>query len=745
MAFILLTAFVAPGVARSRRGLNQVTTEVMPNGQQSPGPSEKPVDNLWAPEVQDAQSSLDTGRLIITLKTEGEASGQGVDSMQVAALASISSLANVKNVEKLSTRAGIHRVTLMDPQDARRTMRQLRRNDRVQTVEYDELLHISDFTPNDPYFENDSLWGMKQINAPAAWDVNTGSSDVVVCVIDTGVDYNHEDLSANMWRNPGEIGVDASGNDKATNGIDDDGNGIVDDVHGLNAIDMSGDPMDDNAHGTHCAGTIGGAGNNGIGVVGVTHSVSIMACKFLDSRGSGYTSDAIACLEYALDKGATLTSNSWGGGSSSAAMSSLIDLAESRGQLFVAAAGNSASNNDLRPSYPANYPQDIVVSVASTTESDLMSSFSCYGPTTVDLGAPGSNIYSTIPGNGYSSFSGTSMATPHVAGALALMYSANSELSAAEAKRIIMNTGSALPALSGQTVSGKRLDVAAALAAMGSPPPTSPQQVSPVQQFAAAEFDLSSSSITFTAPTYTPCFTSGVTALPEDTSGSMPLDMGDDDSTLITFTEGFSFPYFGTTYSSAHVGSNGFVTFGSGDTTYVPTLDAHFNQPRISALFNDLSPTIGTVSWKQLQDRVVITYTAVPHYGRPDTSTFQVVLKADGSITLAYLNVYGGSDKLVGLSGGSKPDEWTASDLSASATCPTLPSPPTSPPATTPTPTSAPTLAPTSAPTPAPTNMPPVATPPPRDETTLECPAPGELKIQHLSSSILVTCVLPAI
>ena len=133
------------------------------------------------------------------------------------------------------------------------------------------------------------------------------------------------------------------------------------DVYGLNAIDGSGDPMDDNAHGTHCAGTIGGVGNNGRGVVGVTHKVSIMACKFLDAAGSGYTSDAISCLDYALNMGATITSNSWGGGGSSTAMSNLIDVAERTGQLFVAAAGNSAGNNDRQPQFPANYPQDVVV------------------------------------------------------------------------------------------------------------------------------------------------------------------------------------------------------------------------------------------------------------------------------------------------------------------------------------------------------------------------------------------------
>ena len=300
-------------------------------------------------------------------------------------------------------------------------------------------------------------------------------------------------------------------------------NGVVldfADVYGLNAIDGSGDPMDDNAHGTHCAGTIGGVGNNGRGVVGVAHKVSIMACKFLDRRGSGYTSDAISCLDYALNMGAAITSNSWGGGGSSTAMSNLIDVAERTGQLFVAAAGNSAGNNDRNPNFPANYPQDIVISVASTTESDSKSYFSCYGSTTVDLGAPGSNIYSTVPGNGYSSFSGTSMATPHVAGALALMYSVNPDLTAADAKRIVMSSGTSISALSGITVSGKRLDVAAALAAVGEPTNPSPSPSAPTP--APTPFPTASPSAPTPAPTPLASTPSPTATTPAPTSAPTP-------------------------------------------------------------------------------------------------------------------------------------------------------------------------------------------------------------------------------
>jgi subtilisin family serine protease len=219
----------------------------------------------------------------------------------------------------------------------------------------------------DPLFER--LWGLPDIDAPEAWSSFTGNgSEIIVAVIDTGIDYNHEDLKEQMWWNPGEI---------PGNGVDDDGNGYVDDVHGANFVDNHGDPFDDNIHGTHCAGTIAGTGSNGIGVTGVSWTgVKLMALKFLDRSGSGRTSDAISAVDYAVAHGAKITSNSWGGGGSSSAMRVAIERAEVAGLLFIAAAGNSATNNDLRPQYPANYPVANVVSVASTKEDGQLSGFS---------------------------------------------------------------------------------------------------------------------------------------------------------------------------------------------------------------------------------------------------------------------------------------------------------------------------------------------------------------------------------
>ncbi|MCA8925995.1 MAG: S8 family serine peptidase, partial [Planctomycetes bacterium] len=242
---------------------------------------------------------------------------------------------------------------------------------------------------------------METIQAPQAWELETGSAQVVVAVIDTGVDYTHPDLSANMWTNPGEV---------PGNGVDDDRNGVVDDFYGYDFANGDPDPRDDNVHGTHCAGTVGAVGDNGVGVAGVCWSVRIMALKFLGSDGSGNTSDAIACIHYAIANGADVMSNSWGGGESSRALEEAITAARAAGIVFVAAAGNSG---DTRVHYPGAYPAALTVS--ATDRADALATFSSYGPA-VDLAAPGVGIVSCALEHGYASLSGTSMATPHVAG-----------------------------------------------------------------------------------------------------------------------------------------------------------------------------------------------------------------------------------------------------------------------------------------------------------------------------------------
>ncbi|MBL7076161.1 MAG: S8 family serine peptidase [Kiritimatiellae bacterium] len=322
--------------------------------------------------------------------------------------------------------------------------------------------------PDDVDF--DELWGMHNtgqtggtedadIDAPEAWDMHVGRRDVVVAVIDTGVDYTHEDLVANVWTNEGEI---------ASNGIDDDGNGYVDDVYGYDFHNSDADPMDDHGHGTHCAGTIGAEGDNGIGVVGVNWQVRIMALKFLSSFGSGSTVDAISCIEYATAMGAHVMNNSWGGGGYSQALKDAIDAAGTTGVVFAAAAGNDYGNdNDASPQYPAGYDSENIIAVMSTDHEDSRSYFSNYGETSVDIGAPGSDILSCKPGNDYQTMSGTSMATPHVAGASAMLRAINPMLTPAQIRAVLMETAD--PTLPGECVSGGRLNLASAVAGMWAP------------------------------------------------------------------------------------------------------------------------------------------------------------------------------------------------------------------------------------------------------------------------------------
>lgn len=325
-------------------------------------------------------------------------------------------------------------------------------------IEYAEPNYIyhTFVTPNDPRFSQ--LWGMQKIEAPAAWDIQTGSKSVVVGVIDTGTDYDHDDLKANIWENPGE-----SGGGKENNNVDDDGNGFVDDFRGWDFVNGDNDPFDDNDHGTHTSGTVGAVGNNSVGVVGVNWNVSIMPLKFLASNGSGTTDDAVEAIIYATDMGAKVLSNSWGGGGRSQALEDAIVYAKDHGVLFVAAAGNDFSNNDSAPTYPANYDVDNIISVAASTESDNLAGFSNFGIETVDLAAPGNNILSTIPQGRYDSFSGTSMATPHVGGAAALIWAHFPSLTMQQVKTRILGSVDRSSNFANRVATGGRLNVRKAL------------------------------------------------------------------------------------------------------------------------------------------------------------------------------------------------------------------------------------------------------------------------------------------
>ncbi len=314
--------------------------------------------------------------------------------------------AGVKSIFKKSVRfKDIHNIKILDRTlSVKQAIQKLRSNPNVEYAEPNYIYRIN-FTPDDPLFNQ--LWGLNNtgqsggtvdadIDAPEAWDIQKGSEGIIVGVIDTGVDYSHEDLSANMFVNPFET----------PDGVDNDLNGYVDDIYGINCISGSGNPMDDNGHGTHVSGTIGAAGNNGKGVVGVSHNVKIMALKFLDASGSGTTSDAIECMQYLIDmkqRGINIrvSNNSWGGGGYSQFLHDTISALRDNDILFIAAAGNSSSDNDSKPFYPASYNLDNIISVAATDNNDNLASFSNYGASSVHVAAPGVNILSTLPGGGY--------------------------------------------------------------------------------------------------------------------------------------------------------------------------------------------------------------------------------------------------------------------------------------------------------------------------------------------------------
>ena len=694
-----------------------------------------------------------------------------------------------------------------------------------------EVQALSTF-PDDARFNE--LWGMHNtgqsggttdadIDAPEAWDITTGTAEIIVAVIDTGVDYTHPDLSANMWVNQAEL--------NGTAGIDDDGNGFIDDIYGYDFVNNDGDPRDDHYHGTHCAGTIGGVGNNGQGVAGVCWNVKIMAIKFLNSGGNGYTDDAIESVQYSILMGANLSSNSWGGGGYSQGLKDAIDAAGAAGMLFVAAAGNNGGDNDTYPHYPSSYTSESLISVMATDRYDNKSSFSNYGRISVDIGAPGSDIFSCQPGNRYQYLSGTSMATPHVAGACALLWSIDPSLTNIELKNLLLQTAD--KTLTGKCVSEGRLNLYSAILETKSPwitvepdegniqpggleelllvfdatnltpgtyqaeilvlsnDPLSPAivpvsmtvnpddlHVSPAEGFEStgteggpftlvnkiytltnigagtigwevteiadwlkaepvsgvlgpmetidvnvsienaellepnvydavltfknldsdavkqrsaaltvkppdyftelfsATNDLKNKIFTFTpdgTKAYYEACREKITEFPTDPTGGMFIPLGDDDFVEVVLNDNKEVLFYGVSYDRFYISSNGYITFDSGDTDFSGTLESHFELPRVSGLFTDLSPSNSqNVSYKQFEDKIAITFKDIPVFGdKTKLSNFQIeIFFADGTICISYLNINAGNF-VAGLSRGRGLPQafYLGSDLSEYPIC----------------------------------------------------------------------------
>lgn len=316
---------------------------------------------------------------------------------------------------------------------------------------------------NDPAMAQ--AWGLKKADAARAWSVSKGSRDITVCVIDTGIDVAHEDLHANLWTNPGETGQDKNGKDKASNHIDDDGNGYVDDVHGWNFVGNNNDLTDNHGHGTHIAGIIGAEAGNGKGISGISPLVSVMAAKYYDPKvpSADNLKNTVASIHYCVKMGANIINYSGGGTEYSQEEHDAVQEAERKGILFVAAAGNERSNSDQHHYYPADYKLKNIISVTAIDPKTEVLSSSNYGVDTVDVAAPGQNILSTLPGNTYGFMTGTSQATAFVSGAAVLVMANNRSFKAEDVKKYILSTGDAMTSLAAKTRTSRQLNLYKAL------------------------------------------------------------------------------------------------------------------------------------------------------------------------------------------------------------------------------------------------------------------------------------------
>lgn len=412
------------------------------------------------------------GELLVKFKSSSRTAHRSVGATVMKSVKIVPNLEQVKLPEGVSV------------QDA---IVQYMSNPDVEYAEPNYIRRAALTSPNDTYFKNQ--WGLinlglyangtddADIDAPEAWDISTGSDNVVVAVLDTGIDYHHSDLILNIWTNQAET--------NCTNNVDNDGNGYIDDCKGWDFVNNDNDPMDDNIHGTHVAGIIGALGNNGTGITGVMWNVRLMPVKVLDAAGVGNDIDIIDGIEYAVANGAQVINASWGGyGSFSNSLFNAVSAANTAGVLFVAAAGNGelggdgiGDNNDLTPFYPASYSLYLpnIISVAATDQDDIRVPFSNYGTSTVHVAAPGVYILSTIPQNLYSDMAdkeflqGTSMAAPHVSGLAGLLWSYYTTASHSQIRGMILRYVDTKPSLIDWIFTGGRINAYSAISSLLAP------------------------------------------------------------------------------------------------------------------------------------------------------------------------------------------------------------------------------------------------------------------------------------
>ncbi len=434
-------------------------------------------DNAFSAKKNKSVARHVPGELVVKFKKVG--SGVKVKSLALETLVKVMGKESILSIRPIKTRQDMSVIRFAEDKDIVEAAKVFSGESYISYAEPNYLYHaLDDGIPNDPDFGK--VWGVyntgqndsrgsagkpgADVNVLPLWQQGiVGSKNIVVAVIDTGVDWDHPDLKDNIYINPGEAGS------KANNGIDDDNNGFVDDIHGWNFAGKNNNSRDDNDHGSHCSGTIGSTGNNGVGIVGVNWRVSIMPVKFLDARGGGTLADAVSSIDYARMMHVNVMSNSWGGGGFSQALKDAIVEAKNAGILFIAAAGNESNNNDSSPTYPAGYKEENVIAVAALDNQDRIASFSNFGAKTVHVAAPGVNVYSTVKGGKYNSFSGTSMACPHVAGVAALLKSANSDWDYNEIKRRLIATSDPIQELRNKVLAKGRVNAANAMNGVAPP------------------------------------------------------------------------------------------------------------------------------------------------------------------------------------------------------------------------------------------------------------------------------------